>query len=107
MDKAAEHITTPDLSRVNLRRTPLPRLGNGQGEAAVRSLLVVVADIAAQQPQQMRWPHTSVQSRHSARTVWTHRSAWAFAFGARIGVRSTCPPSLPNTSSNERVNLAS
>jgi hypothetical protein len=29
----------------------------------------------------------SVQSRHSARTVPTHRSQKALAFGARIGVK--------------------
>jgi hypothetical protein len=109
MDEAAEHIATPDLSRIDLRRTPFPRLRlrNGQRQAAMRPLLVVVADVDAQQPQQVRRPTTSAQSRHSARTVCTHRSALAFAFGARIGVRITFAPSLPNTSSKGRVNLAS
>jgi hypothetical protein len=75
MDEAAEHIATPDLSKVDLRRTPFPRLGNGQRKAAMRSLLVVVANVAAQQPQQVAPPGTNVQSRHSPRTVWIHRSA--------------------------------
>src|SRR5664279_3638569 len=36
-----------------------------------------------------RRPRMSVQSRHSARIVSITRSAWAFAFGARKGVRMT------------------
>jgi hypothetical protein len=50
MDEAAQHITTTDRSMVDLRWLPLPRIGNGQRQAAVGSLLVVVADVAAQQP---------------------------------------------------------
>src|SRR6266540_2502061 len=44
----------------------------------------------------------SSQSRHSARTVRTKRSAIAFAFGARTGVFTIRSPSLRNTSSKGR-----
>ena len=49
----------------------------------------------------------SSRSRQSARTVRTQRSAKAFAFGARTGVRITLMPSARNTSSNARPNLLS
>jgi len=49
----------------------------------------------------------SVQSRHSARIVAMTRSAWALAFGARIGVRITLAPSERTTSSKGPTNLVS
>jgi 8-hydroxy-5-deazaflavin:NADPH oxidoreductase len=49
----------------------------------------------------------SSQSRHSARTVRTKRSAIAFAFGARIGVRTILICSLRKTSSKGPVYLLS
>src|ERR671936_1907770 len=56
-----------------------------------------------------RWrrPRVSSQSRHSARTVRTKRSAKAFACGARIGVWITLMPSLRKTSSKAPLNLLS
>src|SRR6266540_2828922 len=42
-----------------------------------------------------RRPRTSVQSRQSALTVRTHRSAKAFARGVRNGVLTTSTPSEP------------
>jgi hypothetical protein len=48
----------------------------------------------------------SSQSRHSARTVRTKRSAYAFACGARIGVWITWMPSLRKISSKAAVELA-
>lgn len=56
--------------------------------------------VAAKDPFQVSRPRTIVQSRHSALTVRTHRSAKAFARGARIGVWMTSTPSVRNTSSN-------
>ena len=49
----------------------------------------------------------SSQSRHSARTVRTKRSAIAFACGARTGVLMIRIPSLAKTASKSRVNLLS
>src|SRR4029450_6302882 len=56
-----------------------------------------------------RWrrPRISSQSRHSARTVRTKRSAQAFACGARIGVWMTSIPSPRKTSSKAPLNLLS
>src|SRR5919197_6104230 len=48
-----------------------------------------------------------IRSRQSARSVRTQRSAWAFAFGAWIGVRITLMPSLPKISSKACVNFVS
>jgi hypothetical protein len=45
VDKAAEQVAAPDPSRAEERRTLFLRLGNGQGQAAVRPLLVVVPDV--------------------------------------------------------------
>ena len=44
---------------------------------------------------------------HSARTVRTHRSAYAFARGARIGVWTILTPSERTTSSNGPENFES
>jgi hypothetical protein len=56
-----------------------------------------------------RWrrPQISIQSRHSSRTVRTHRSAWALAFGAWMSVLMIWVPSEVNTSSKAQVNLLS
>src|SRR6266700_6237757 len=56
-----------------------------------------------------RWrrPQISIQSRHSRRTVRTHRSANALAFGAWMGVVMVWMPSAAKTSSKARVNLLS
>jgi hypothetical protein len=54
-----------------------------------------------------RLPAIRSQSRHSTRTVRIKRSATAFAFGARNGVRMICSPAVRNISSKPRVNLPS
>src|SRR5216683_7354497 len=56
-----------------------------------------------------RWRRLRIsnQSRHSARTVLTKRSAIAFAFGARTGVFTIRMPSLRNTSSKGPLYLLS
>ena len=56
-----------------------------------------------------RWRRLRIrsQSRHSERAVRTKRSATAFAFGARTGVRMISIPSLRKTVSKSRVNLLS
>jgi hypothetical protein len=73
----------------------------------MRPSLVVVPDVGAKERSRCRRPMMSVQSRHSARTVPTHRSQNALAFGARIGVRTILMPSERNTSSKASVNLVS
>lgn len=53
------------------------------------------------------WPKTSTQSRHSVRTVRTHRSANAFPRGARIGLLTMLTPSDRKISSKGPENFAS
>ena len=48
--------------------------------------------------------HVQAQSE---RTVRTQRSAWAFAFGAWIGVRITLMPSVRKISSKAWLNFVS
>src|SRR5215203_4598959 len=48
-----------------------------------------------------------MRSRRSARSVRTQRSAWAFAFGAWIGVRITLIPSARKISSKAWLNFES
>jgi len=70
--------------------------------------VVEMLDVGPKDPFQVwRRPWMSVQSRHSARTVPTHLSAKAFAFGARIGVQMILVPSALNTASKEPENLVS
>jgi hypothetical protein len=71
MDETAEHVAAPDVPGPDRDRmlVVFQRVRNAQCQAAVRPLLVVVADVAAQQPQQM------APAKHSARAVCTYRSA--------------------------------
>jgi hypothetical protein len=57
----------------------------------------------------VRWRRLliSIRSSSSRRTAPTHRSAIAFARGARTGVRRMRIPSLANTASKTPVNLLS
>jgi hypothetical protein len=54
-----------------------------------------------------RWLRISIRSSNSRRTVPIHRSAIAFARGARTGVRRTRMASPANTASKMAVNLLS
>src|SRR5437764_10738947 len=54
-----------------------------------------------------RWVQISIQSKHSVRTVSTHRSAYALARGARDAIFTTSMPAAANTASNPGVNLVS
>jgi len=74
VDEAAEHIATPDRSRVHPRWLRLP-LGNRQGQARCGRCWLSWRTWPHSSRRRWRWPSTSVQSRHSTRTVWTHRSA--------------------------------
>jgi len=49
-------------------------------------------DVDAKDLLQVARPRTRSRSRHSARTVRTHRSAYAFALGACTGANSTSAP---------------
>jgi hypothetical protein len=83
MDEAAEHITTPDQASAAIRCTLLPRQGNTQPKAAVRSLLVVVADVAAQESQH------PAPAQHQRPVQTLHADALHPSLG--VGVRSRRP----------------
>jgi hypothetical protein len=58
------------LARAKRRRLP---------QRAMQPVAVVVLDILTQHPHQVPASTTGIRSKHSRRTVPTHRSAWAFA----------------------------
>jgi transposase-like protein len=78
-----------------------------QLQRAVRASRIVMGDVLPEDLLQVPWPRRSSQSTQSRRTVPTHRSATAFARGARTGVRTTRMPLARNTASKEAANLAS
>ena len=91
MDESTEDV---------VRRGPSPRPGrpgNRKLEASVRPLSVVVANVLNKDPFELPVETMSGWSRQSARTVSIQRSAWAFARGARTGVRMVSMSSLPST----------
>jgi hypothetical protein len=71
----------------------------------VRTLVVVVLYVFAENSLELTAARISSQSRHSSRSVRTKRSACAFAFGALTGVRITWISSLRKTSSNAALNF--
>ena len=73
-------------------------------ERTMRPVFVVVLDVHAQDSLEVSASEDEVRSRQSLRTVRTQRSANAFAFGARTGVRITSIPSVRKTSSKARLN---
>jgi hypothetical protein len=85
VDEAAEAVASLDLADGGGRRW-LCRLWWLEPERAVRPVDVVMLDEDAQHAG-WRWRRLRIssQSRHSARTVLTNRSAMAFARGAPDG----------------------
>lgn len=90
MDAPAQHIPPLDTQAIGglVGRVRLSVL-RPEIETAVGPLHVVVGDVGPEDRSRCRRPSTTIQSRHSVRTVFTHRSAKAFARGARTGVRMT------------------
>jgi hypothetical protein len=100
MDQPAQHIPPLDKQAIwGLVGRIRPQVRRPEIQTAVGPLGVVVGNVDPKNPLQMSSAEHDVQSRHSARTVLTHRSAKAFARGARTGVRMTSMPSLANTAS--------
>jgi hypothetical protein len=64
-----------------------------QVDPAVRSLRVVLGDVFAEHPLEMTPTEDERPVKASRLTVRTHRSAKAFALGARTGVRMASMPS--------------
>lgn len=70
-------------------------------------LLVVVADIDAEDTFELAAAEDEQPSRHSRRALPTQRSMWAFALGALNGVLITFIRSPWKTASKARLNFAS
>jgi len=109
VDQATKQVSATQPAHV--RPTPctsnLRRHRRRMTKAAVRAALVVVLDVASQNANSCWRPTISNWSRHSRRTVPTHRSATALALGACIGVTMTSLPVGRQTSSNALLNLVS
>jgi hypothetical protein len=85
MDESAENVVAADL-RPRYRLGTRSGIGQLKVEAPMRSGPIVVLDVRARTRCRWRCPSTRMWSRHSRRTEPTHRSANAFALGARTGV---------------------
>ena len=70
-----------------------------EGEAAVGAMLVVVADVADEDPLEVTLANDQEAIGASARSdlIRVRRSAMAFGFGARTGVRTIAAPSPCHT----------
>src|SRR6266511_3467811 len=106
MDESAENVVAADL-RPGYRLGTRSGIGRLKVEAPMRSGPIVVLGVRAEDALQVAPAETRMWSRHSRRTVPTHRSANAFALGARTGAFTTAIPSVRNTSSKGPENLAS
>jgi electron transfer flavoprotein alpha/beta subunit len=99
------HVGAADLGRVHSLHASAPTARRTVTEAAVRTALVVVLDVDAENANKLLAATKSNWSRHSRRTVPTQRSA--MALGARTGVQIISTSVERQTSSNAVVNLAS
>jgi hypothetical protein len=105
VDEAAELVAALDFGTSRSGCRPVG-VGWPELERAMRPLLVVVVDVDAQYPF-VTAVRIGSQSRHSASTVLTKRSAIAFALAARTGVCTIRIPSLRKTSSKGPLYLLS
>jgi hypothetical protein len=93
VDEPTEEISPFDVGHTAGRFNGSETLGYLKGQSPMRASPVVVAHIDPKDAIEMPGAPISSQSRHSARSVSTQRSAKAFALGALIGVRITRIPS--------------
>jgi hypothetical protein len=102
--QTAEQVASAHGASVILARNGQPgeRVWRTMHECPVRTVAVAMLAVDPKDLLQVATADDQQQSRHSARTVRTQRSAYAFAFGACTGVKSTSAPSERNTSSKLR-----
>jgi hypothetical protein len=108
MNQSTEDLATTQVSKSH--RTcwvTHRRYGRAQAEAAVRAVLVVVLDVAAQDANKVLAADDQEVVEAFSADVPTQRSATALALGARIGVQMVWTPVERQTSSNALVKLVS
>ena len=107
VDEAAESVATADLALGPA--SPVARPVRAAGVRARDAASRGCSGRRRRGARASRWRRLRIssQSRHSARTVRTKRSAIAFAFGARTGVFTIRMPSLRKTSSKGPLYLLS
>src|SRR6266511_3797778 len=90
-----------------MRSVPPPRSGGRRSSALCGRFSLKWRLYTRRTCSSWRRPKIRSRSRHSLRTLPTQRSAWAFAFGAWIGVRTISMPSLRKMLSKARLNFVS
>ena len=85
VNEVAENVSPTDVFGASYRWAEERRVRGSQIESAMGTVGVLVLYVGVKTRSRCRRPRTSVQSRSSARTVLTHRSAKALAFGDRTG----------------------
>jgi hypothetical protein len=110
MHQTSETIPTPnpiDDRGSGRRGSGVDAHRRAKCKASVRPLVVVVPHVLAEHSLKVTPTPNQHPIQTLLRTVRTHRSANALAFGALIGVVMILVPSEANTSSKARVNLLS
>jgi hypothetical protein len=108
MDEAPKEIVPSNRRAIGPTRNRFgPRLWRLQVETSMRPGLVVVSGVGPEDPLKV----APAEHEHPVQTLvpdrGTHRSANAFARGARIGVLTMCTPSVRKTSSKGPENFES
>jgi hypothetical protein len=108
MDEPAQHIPPLDTQAIGgLVGRTRARVRRSEIHTAVGPLGVVMGNVDPKDLLQMSAAEHQRPVQALGRTVLTHRSATAFAHGARTGVRMTSMPSPANTASKLDAYFAS
>jgi len=108
VDETAQHVPPVNFRGPQvIDRWPWVSARRPKIKPAMRPRLVVVPYVGAKDALKVSSADDERPIQALARTVPTHLSQNALAFGARIGVRTILMPSERNTSSKASVNLVS
>ena len=107
MDQAAEKVAAVRLNRQNGRGDRRRPVGRDKSERTMGPMSVVVAQVDAKDTLEMAATDDQEMVEAIAPDGADPPSAWAFAFGARTGVRITLTPSERKISSKPPLNFES
>jgi hypothetical protein len=107
VDEPTQQVPPANISRADRHRIRGFGLWGREGERAMGSPAVVVIGIRPERPIEMPPTEDKRPVEASALIVSIKRSAYALAFGARIGVRITLAPPERTTSSKALLNFVS